>query len=80
MRFVIRQISPLGERWLIRATPRGVWGQQERARRFFTKATAERWAAQYRRFFASAAVGVIEDPGQRTHIEGSPRENFEGGS
>ena len=41
MRFVIKQVRPSGEFWLVRMSVRGVWGGQERARTFINRASAE---------------------------------------
>jgi hypothetical protein len=41
MRFVIKQIRPSGELWLVRMAGKGVWGAQERARIFVRRTTAE---------------------------------------
>jgi hypothetical protein len=41
MRFVIKQVRPFGELWLVRMSARGVWGGQERARTFLNRTAAE---------------------------------------
>jgi hypothetical protein len=41
MRFVIKQVRPFGELWLVRMSARGVWGSQERALTFLNRAAAE---------------------------------------
>ncbi len=61
MRYAIRRSSESGELWLIRATAQGVWGQQANARKFFTRATAEKWAARYKDASGAAPeVAAIE--------------------
>jgi hypothetical protein len=41
MRYVIKQIKPTGELWLVRKAGQGVWGSYERACIFITRAAAE---------------------------------------
>jgi hypothetical protein len=41
MRFVIKQVRPCGELWLVRMSARGIWGGQERARTFLNRAAAQ---------------------------------------
>jgi hypothetical protein len=41
MKFVIKQVRPSGELYLVRMSGKGVWGGQERARIFLNRTVAE---------------------------------------
>jgi hypothetical protein len=66
MRFVIKQVRSSGELWLVRLAGHGVWGAQERARVFATKAASEARLAGLR----AAADGFIEIAAVRDAVSG----------
>ena len=48
MRYAIKQTSPSGQLWLVRATKQGVWAAEYRAKGFYSRLPLERWLTKVR--------------------------------